>query len=192
MLVAESLIDGTQCALWRAHHNRMLSRLSSCAYCTVRMASPQTVLPVLLVRIDGTQVGFPSSAVREIVRAVAITPLAGAPEIIEGAINLRGQIVPVVDIRRRLALRAVALSPEHYLVALQTSDRLIAVRVDDVEDMTEVPKSSLASPASLSPVLARLAGVAAIDSGALVIFDIDAFLTQAERDTLDRAEQGHR
>ena len=156
------------------------------------MASPQTVLPVLLVRIDGTQVGFSSSAVREIVRAVAITPLAGAPDIVEGAINLRGQIVPVVDIRRRLALRAVALSPEHYLVVLQTSDRLIAVRVDDVEDMTEVPESSLASPASLSPVLARLAGVAAIDSGALVIFDIDAFLTQAERDTLDRAEQGHR
>jgi purine-binding chemotaxis protein CheW len=152
------------------------------------MLPSQAPLPILLARIDGTQVGFAAAAVREIVRAVAITPLSGAPGIIEGAINLHGRIVPVVDVRRRLALTAVPVSPEQYLVALEISDRLIAVRVDDVEDVAEIASADLESPASLSSVLERIQGIAATASGALVIYDVDAFLTQAERDALDQAE----
>ena len=151
------------------------------------MPLSQTTLSILLARLDGTQVGFSASAVREIVRAVAIAPLSGAPGVIEGAINLHGRVVPVVDIRQRLALPAVALAPEQYMIALEASDRLIAIRVDDVEDVVEIARSSLESPASLSPVLQRLHGVAALADGALVIYDVDAFLTQAEREALDVA-----
>jgi purine-binding chemotaxis protein CheW len=149
------------------------------------MPLSQATTQVLLARIADTQVGFSAAAVREIVRAVAIAPLAGAPAIIEGAVNLHGQIVPVVDVRQRLALPAMAVAPTQFLIALQASDRLIAVRVDDVEDMTEIPESSLEAPSALSPVLQRLQGIAAIESGALVIYDVDAFLTQAEREALD-------
>jgi len=152
------------------------------------MPLSQSTLSILLARIDGTQIGFPANSVREIVRAVAIAPLAGAPGVIEGAINLHGQIVPVVDVRQRLALPAVPVAPGQFIVLLQTSDRLIAVRVDDVEDVTDISASSLESPAALSPVLQRLQGIAAIESGALVIYDVDAFLTQAEREELDRLE----
>lgn len=152
------------------------------------MPLSQSTLPVLLARIDDTQIGFSATAVREIVRAVAIAPLAGAPGVIEGAINLHGQIVPVVDVRQRLALPAVPLAPGQFLVLVETSDRLIAIRVDDVEDVTVIPSSSLESPAALSPVLQRLQGIAATESGALVIYDVDAFLSQAEREQLDRLE----
>lgn len=151
------------------------------------MPLSQVTLPVLLARINGTQIGFSAAAVREIVRATAIAPLAGAPGVIEGAINLHGQIVPVVDIRQRLAFPPLPVSPDQFFIALQASDRLIAVRVDDVEDMAEIPSSNLELPSALSPVLQRLAGVAAMDTGALVIYDVDAFLTQAERDALDLA-----
>jgi purine-binding chemotaxis protein CheW len=152
------------------------------------MPLSQTTLPVLLARLDGTQIGFAANTVREIIRAVAIAPLTGAPGVIEGAINLHGQIVPVVDVRQRLALPSAPVAPGQFLVLLETSDRLIAVRVDDVEDVTDIPSSSLKSPEALSPVLKRLRGIAAIESGALVIYDIDEFLTQAEHEQLDRLE----
>jgi purine-binding chemotaxis protein CheW len=142
-------------------------------------------LPILLARIDSAQVGFPASAVREILRAVAIASLPGAPDIIEGAINLRGRIVPVVDVRQSLALPASDVSPDQYLITLQTSERLIAVRVDDVEDVIAVQKSNMQTTKSLSPALERLHGVTAIATGALVIYDVDAFLTQAEQEALD-------
>jgi purine-binding chemotaxis protein CheW len=148
------------------------------------MSPTQTTLPILLARISGIQVGFAASAVRKIVRAAAIAPLAGAPAIIEGAINLHGRIVPVVNVRQRLDLPAAGLTPEQFFIVLHASDRLIAVRVDDVDDMIELAETSLESPASISPVLERLQGVAAIDSGALVIYDIDGFLTQAEQEAL--------
>lgn len=151
------------------------------------MVHSRTNVAVLLARIDETRIGFSASAVREIVRAVAIAPLAGAPGVIEGAVNLHGRIVPVMDVRQRLALPPSALSPEQYLIALQTSDRLIAVRVDDVEDVTDIDQSSVEPGAALSPLLAKLRGVAAMPDGALVIHDVDAFLTQAEREALDRA-----
>lgn len=144
-------------------------------------------LQVLLARIAGTQTGFSASAVHEIVRAVAIAPLPGAPGIIEGVINLHGRVVPVVDVRKRLSLPAEPLAPEQFIVVLQLSDRLIAVRVDDVEDVIDVPVGSLEPSSSLSPVLAGLDGIAALSDGALVIHDADAFLSQAEREVLDHA-----
>ena len=133
-------------------------------------------------------VGLSANAVRDIVRSVAIAPLPGAPPIIEGAINLRGRIVPVVDLRSRLELPALANAPDQFLVILETSDRFIAIRVDDVDDITDVSTAGLETQAGLSPVIQRLSGVAATADGALVIYDADAFLTQAERDALAEVE----
>ena len=152
------------------------------------MPSSTPTHSVLLTRLAGTQIGLSASAVRQIVRTVAIAPLPGAPAIIEGAINLHGRIVPVVDVRQRLELPAVANAPDQFLVVVETSDRLIAIRVEDVDDVSEISTEGVESPAVLSPVLQRLAGVAATSSGALLIYDVDAFLTQAERDALDAAE----
>ncbi|MDQ2664620.1 MAG: chemotaxis protein CheW [Gemmatimonadota bacterium] len=140
---------------------------------------------LLLTRLNDTRIGFSAKAVREILRSVAIAPLSGAPDVIEGAINLRGTIIPVVDVRRRLGLAASANAPDQFLVLLEISDRVIAVRVDDVDDVVEVEGTEVERSEALSPALQGLAGVAATADGALVIYDADAFLTQAEREVLD-------
>ena len=149
------------------------------------MTAETTTLSILLARLAGAQIGFSASSVREVVRSVTIAPLLGTPAIIEGAVNFRGRIVPVVNVRERLSLAALANAPDQFLVILNVNDRLIAVRVDDVEDLVEVATSELEAPRGLSPVVERVAGVAATDSGALVIYDAEAFLTQAEQQALD-------
>jgi purine-binding chemotaxis protein CheW len=141
--------------------------------------------PLLLTRLDDTRIGFSATAVREIVRSVAIAPLSSAPAVIEGAINLRGHIIPVVDVRGRLGMPVRPNSPDQFLVILETTDRLIAVRVDDVDDVVDVPTADVQTSAGLSPALQHLAGVAATVEGAVVIYDAYAFLTQAERAVLD-------
>ena len=152
------------------------------------MTPETTVVSVLLARLAGAQIGFSANSIREVLRSVTIAPLLGTPPIIEGAVNFRGRIVPVVNVRARLSLAALANSPDQFLVILEAQDRLIAVRVDDVEDLVEVAASELEAPASVSPVVERVAGIAATASGALVIYDADAFLTQAERDALAAVE----
>ena len=152
------------------------------------MTPETTAVSILLARLAGAQIGFSASSIREVLRSVTIAPLLGTPPIIEGAVNLRGRIVPVVNVRERLSLPALANSPDQFLVVLEVRDRLIAVRVDDVEDLVDVAPSELAPPRGVSPVVERLAGIAATASGALVIYDADAFLTQTEREALDESD----
>lgn len=150
------------------------------------LSSPRTTLTILLARLDGSQVGFPAHAVGEVARAVAITPLPGAPAIIEGTIDLHGRIIPVVDLRHRLGMPAVALAPEQFLVALTAGVRVIAIRVDDVLDVVDVAEGALSTAADVSPSLQGLAGIAGTAEGLVVVHDIESFLTQAEGDALDR------
>ena len=152
------------------------------------MTSESTAVSILLARLAGAQIGFSATSIREVLRSVTIAPLLGTPAIIEGAVNFRGRIVPVVNVRERLSLAALANSPDQFLVILEVHDRLVAVRVDDVEDLVEVAASELAPPSGVSPVIERLAGIAATVSGALVIYDADAFLTQAEQDALENGD----
>ena len=57
-----------------------------------------TTVAILLARLSGAQIGFCASSIREVVRSVTIAPLLGTPPIIEGAVNFRGRIVPVVNV----------------------------------------------------------------------------------------------
>jgi purine-binding chemotaxis protein CheW len=142
---------------------------------------------LLRVRLGGATVGLPALAVREIVRAVAITPVPGAPAIIEGAVSFRGLLVPVIDVRQRLALPPKTLDPDEFLVLLQAGSRTVALRVDDVDDLIEADGSAVADSESLSPSLRGLAGVTALPDGVLVIYDPATFISQAETDALDAA-----
>src|SRR6478609_202733 len=86
----------------RAQRAPRLYRARPCSCtCLGRMPLSTSTLSILLARIHDTQIGLSAAAVREIVRAVAIAPLAGAPGVIEGAVNLHGRIVPVIDVRLR-------------------------------------------------------------------------------------------
>lgn len=142
---------------------------------------------VLSVRLGGMTVGLLASDVREVVRAVAITPLPGAPPIIEGVVNVRGAIVPVVDMRRRFGLATRAPDADEFLVMLDAGGRAIAMRVDDVDDLVAVGAAEIRAPGELSPALRSLAGLAALPDGTLVICDPAAFVSQAEGDAIDAA-----
>ncbi|MBA3889701.1 MAG: chemotaxis protein CheW [Gemmatimonadaceae bacterium] len=142
---------------------------------------------LLRVQLGNAALGLHANAVQEIVRAVAITPLPGAPRVVEGVINVRGQIVPVLDVRLRLALPGRDLHPDEFFVLLGLAGRVVAVRVDEVDDLIDVDAEAVEGAAAVSPALQGLAGLAARSDGVLVIYDPEAFLGQAEAEALDAA-----
>lgn len=143
-------------------------------------------MQLLVFRIDGQRFGIPASQAREVVRAVMIEPLPGAPEIVEGVIDVRGAIVPVFDIRRRFGLRAAALDPAEHFVIAWTGARVAALRVSEVIDL-ETAADAAAEAADITVGLDRISGVARTADGLILIHDLARFLEAEEARHLEQA-----
>ena len=84
-----------------------------------------------------------SSETREVLRAVALCPLAEASEQWEGAINLRGRVVPVLDLRVLFHLPTRPIAPTDHLIVIETNGATLAVRADRALDLARVDAEAL-------------------------------------------------
>ena len=123
----------------------------------------------------------------EAVRAVAITPLARAPAAVEGIINVRGEVVPVFDLRTRFGLPPAPVRPADHLLIARAGDRKVAFRVDYVLGLREVSPDEIQEIQSLVQVAGGIAGVAKLAQGLVVIAALETFLSAAEEAALDEA-----
>jgi purine-binding chemotaxis protein CheW len=137
--------------------------------------------------VGGQRYGLPIVDVRELVRAVAITPLPNAPAVIEGVVNVRGRIVPVLDVRARFRLPAKPLDPSDHFIVASAGPRGVILRVDRATHLALVDEASVQPPETLGPNATYVAGVAKLDGGLVLIHDLATFLSAAEATSLDEA-----
>jgi purine-binding chemotaxis protein CheW len=135
--------------------------------------------------VRGETFGLP--AVVEIIRAVAVSPLPGSPPVISGVINVRGVTVVVIDPAVRFGKPEMPVKPDDNFVLVATATRTIAVRVELAEDLVDIDDNTITAAKSASSAVDMIRGVAAMPDGALVIYDVGAFLTQAEDEAIARA-----
>lgn len=167
-------------------------------------------MQVLVFEIDATRYGLPVDRVREIVRAVAVTPMPHAPRVIDGVINFRGELAAVLNLRARFGLPEQPVRPEeHFILADATAtatasasasasasvsasaaNRLLALRADRVTGLVTVPPEDIVAPDRVTARSAHLSGVARLPDGVVLIHDLDTFLSEAEAMELDRALAG--
>lgn len=83
--------------------------------------------------------GVPIESVQEIIRADGITPVPGAPRHVRGVINLRGRIIPVVDLRKRFSLPEVAESDQQRIMVVELGVKRLGMLVDSVSQVLKVP-----------------------------------------------------
>jgi purine-binding chemotaxis protein CheW len=149
-------------------------------------AGPRT-REVLVFEVGGQRYGLPTADVRELVRAVMITPLPNAPAAIEGVVNVRGQVLPVLDVRARFRLPAKPLDPSDHFIVASAGPRGVILRVDRATHLALVDEASVQPPQTLGPSATYVAGVAKLDDGLVLIHDLTTFLSAAESATLDEA-----
>jgi purine-binding chemotaxis protein CheW len=156
------------------------------------------IVGLLIFELDGQRCAVMASEVLEVQRAVAIARLPRCPKIVEGVIDLRGKLVPVLDVRARLGLppRPLALS-DHLVVArvprtrsgaaAQPSDpRVVAIRVDRALDLLTVPPEKIEDPRLVAGAV-QAVGVAKLADGLVLIHDLRSFLSLDEELQLDQA-----
>jgi purine-binding chemotaxis protein CheW len=146
---------------------------------------------LLIFTLAGERYALPVERVREVVRAVAVTRLAGAPRVVDGLIDVRGRPVPVFDVRQRFGLASGPPHPDQVYVLTDTGRRVAALRVDAVEWLREVALDEIAEPRRFVREEGPVAGVVTIDDGLALIHDVERFLTAAEEATLERALEEH-
>jgi purine-binding chemotaxis protein CheW len=152
---------------------------------TARIASLQgkSVAPglhdILVCEVGGQRFGLSGSTVRELLRAVFISPLPQSPRFVEGVINLRGTIVPVLDMRQWLGLPAKALEPSDHLVLLEADERLAAIRVDRALELAQLEAAAV-SGGDYGAEGRAPARVVKLADGLLVLPDLAGLLAQVE------------
>ena len=140
-----------------------------------------------VVLLDDMRVALPLSCVESTARAVQVTRLPAAPEIVLGVVNVRGRIIPVVDMRRRFHLPHREIGLSDCLVIARTSHRPLALMADAVGGLIECDDTDLADADSILPGLGFIDGVGRLNDGLILIHDLERFLSLEEDDALSRA-----
>ena len=136
--------------------------------------------------LDSGKYALDVSTVDSVVRAVEITHLPKAPEIVLGIINVRGEIIPVLDIRRRFGVESKRYDINDALIIANTSKRKVALLVDGVEPVFRLNRT--VTPAvQVVPGLHYVEGIIKLPEGFLFIHDLDTFLSLDEEQDLSRS-----
>jgi purine-binding chemotaxis protein CheW len=128
--------------------------------------------------LAGEEYGVDVRQVQEIRRVTEITSVPRAPEFIRGVINLRGRILPVLDLRRRLALGEVATDRAARIVVVRIKERLLGLLVDGASQVLKVKVSQIEPPPE--EVLQQggdyIRGVAKLDDRLIILVDLERLL----------------
>ncbi len=125
--------------------------------------------------VAGLFFGVGADQVLEVIRELPITPAPRAPHDIRGLINLRGQIVAAIDLRRRLGLPEATDQESTVNIVLQDGEGAVSLVVDEIGDVVEVEAGSVLPPPSTlrSPVRDLVSGVHQLDGKLLLILNTD-------------------
>jgi purine-binding chemotaxis protein CheW len=136
------------------------------------MSSPQQFCTFFL---GGYVFGVPVEQVREVIRYQEITRVPLVPPVVRGLINLRGQIITAIDLRRRLGLSELPGGELPMNVVVRTEDGAMSMLVDDIGDVIEVQEDTFEPPPETLQGLARevVLGVHKLPDKLLLVLDIE-------------------
>jgi purine-binding chemotaxis protein CheW len=120
--------------------------------------------------------------VQEIRSYEAVTKIANTPDFIKGVINLRGSIVPIIDLRMRFKLTQAEYNDSTVVIILNLSNRIIGMVVDGVSDVLELKSSQISPvPELVSNIDTKyLLGLGTIDGRMLILVDIEQLMSSKE------------
>ncbi len=147
-------------------------------------------LQVVGFRIGRETFGLPIASVREIVRVPEITSVPNAPDYIEGVINLRGRIIPVVDLRKRFGEKAVEASKKNRIVVVEIDNRAIGLLVHSASEVLKIPPSEIEAPQDVfqEGELNYISGVGKLKGRLVILLDLARVLQRGELRRLEEFE----
>jgi purine-binding chemotaxis protein CheW len=148
-------------------------------------------LQVVGFRIGEETFGVRIGSVREIVRVPEITSVPNAQETIEGVINLRGKIIPVVDLRKRFGQIEIVADKKNRILVVELDSKLVGLIVNSASEVLKIPPSEIESPGSVfaDGESSYVTGVGKLKGRLIILLDISKLLHRREFKKLEEAAE---
>jgi len=130
-------------------------------------------LQFVAFRIGNEEYCISVSRVREIRETLPITRVPQAPDDVEGIANLRGQVIPIINLKKKLGYYE-EISPNSKIILVELGDEIVGFVVDDVSDVITIEEEEIEKPSSLLSTSGHyIKGIAKKDGKLLLILDLD-------------------
>ena len=150
----------------------------------------ETIYQLVSFVIENEEFGVDILKVQEIIRTVDITRVPKSPDFVEGVINLRGKIVPVIDLRKRFGMARRDRDNDTRIIVVELVDKVVGFLVDKVKEVIRVEKTVIEPPPELTTSInsSYITGVAKLQDRLLILLDLDKVLSSDEQDKLAEVE----
>lgn len=156
---------------------------------TNKTTSVNEIIQLVSFRLDNEEYGVEVLKVREIIRMVNITQMPNTPNYIEGIINLRGKVIPIVSMRKRFSLMDTENDSQTRVIIMDISGELLGFTVDAVSEVIRISSSEIQP----SPTVAAggvgqeyIAGVINHDERLLVLLNLDMMFSNDEKEVFGK------
>lgn len=141
---------------------------------------------ILVFAVGGRQYALELFRVQRVVRMVEITPFSGLPAIVAGVVNIRGEVIPVISLRRCCALPERGIELSDRLIIVNLERRRVALWVDDVLGLQEFDEMQWIPAEEVLNKLRYVEGVIKSDEGLVILQNPENYLSPEDHDILDQ------
>lgn len=152
---------------------------------------PQQMIELLTFKLAAEHYGIDIMKVKEIRGYEAVTKIANAPEFIKGVINLRGDIVPILDLRLKFSVGEATYNEFTIVIMVVVADKIIGIVVDAVSDVIKLTSKDIKPPPEFGVAFDSryLSGLVTQADHMVILLNIDALITSQELGILFKEEQ---
>lgn len=139
------------------------------------------LLQLVSFHIGGEEFGLDILRVQEIIRIQELTRVPNSPDFVDGVINLRGKVIPVVALRKRFGLEELAHDKQTRIVVVEVRGTVLGFIVDSVSEVLRIPADTVEPPPRLGKVEREyVSGVGKLDNRLLILLDVDRLMSDAD------------
>ena len=144
--------------------------------------SNEPVIQWVTFRLDSEKYGIKVMQVQEVLRVTDIAPVPGAPDYVLGIINLRGNVVTVLDTRMRFGLPVAETDDNTRIVIIEAENQVVGILVDSVAEVVDLQSSDIETAPNVGNDESSkyIQGVSSLENELLILVDVNKLLTEDE------------
>lgn len=144
------------------------------------------VLQLVTFRLGAEEFSLDILKVQEIIRHMDLTRVPKTPDFVDGVINLRGRVIPVLDLRKRFGLPADEKTNETRIIVVDVDSKTVGLKVDAVSEVLRLPSDTVEPPPAIVTGAESdyIRGVGKLDGRLIILLDVSRILSRSEKDAL--------